>query len=209
MVVDQEHRRCCRHASPLVCAGEDTNGSLAQRRDCGTLAAKRPSNRREERRPIMDRRLVIAAAAAAFVGRPALANDGFTLVTPSLAAAEQRFEAEHGASLPNLPRTRSLFPSIRIVSPQTNGAEMASPLRIELVFETSGDAHIVPSTFRVLYGLLKFDLTDNVRQNATLSEKGLLAEKAAVPKGTHRLFLQIADDKGRVTEQELRVKIAG
>lgn len=145
----------------------------------------------------------------AFVGPAAFADEGFTLVTPSLADAEQQFEAQHGSTLPNLPRTRSLFPSIKIVAPQTNGAEMPSPLRIELVFETSSDAHIVPSTFRVLYGLLKFDLTDNVRQNATISEKGLVAEKASVPKGTHRLFLQIADDKGRVTEQELRVKIAG
>jgi len=156
----------------------------------------------------MNRRHVIVTIGAALAGARAVADDGFTLVTPSLAEAEQQFEATHGETSGAPPRTRSLFPNIRVVSPQTNGAEMASPLRIELVFETSGDAHIVPSTFRVLYGLLKFDLTDNVRQNATVTEKGLVAEKAAVPKGTHRLFLQIADDKGRVTERELKVKIA-
>ena len=155
----------------------------------------------------MNRRHVIAALTCALVGPRAFAEDGFTLVTPSLVEAEREFESKNGGLSPSLPRTRSLFPTIRIVSPQSSSVEMTSPLRIELVFETSGDAHIVPATFRVLYGMLKFDLTDNVRQNATISEKGLLAEKAAVPKGTHRLFLQIGDDKGRVAEQEMRVKV--
>lgn len=156
----------------------------------------------------MNRRLVIASAALAFVGRQVFADDAFTLVTPSLADTERKFEIRYTPK-PPVTRSLSLYPSIRIIAPQANGPEVNSPLRIELAFETSSDARIVPSTFRLLYGFIKFDLTENVRENATITEKGLLAAKAAVPKGTHRLFLQIADDKGRVTEQELRVKVGG
>jgi len=157
----------------------------------------------------MNRRQVIAAAAATLAAPRLLAEPGFTLVTRSLAAAEQRYELEHGDTASDVARTRSLFPSIRILSPLAQGGETTSPLRIELVFETSGDARIVPSTFKVLYGFLKIDLTDSVRQNASVNEKGLLAEKAAVPKGKHRLFLQVSDDKGRTTEQELKVTVSG
>lgn len=157
----------------------------------------------------MNRRHALSTPAALMLPWPAAqAAEGFTLVSEALAQAEREHDGRQGSSeQPN--RTRSMFPAIRVVAPGAARDDLTSPLRIELLFETSADARIVPATFRVLYGMLKFDLTDNVRQNATLTERGLLAEKAAVPKGSHRLFLQIADDKGRVTEQELRVKVSG
>lgn len=154
----------------------------------------------------MNRRYAIAAAAFAIVCRPASADDAFVLVTASLAENERRFEVQNPPR-PSVTRSLSIYPSIRVIAPEARGVEVNSPLRIELAFETSSDARIVPSTFRLLYGFIKFDLTENVRENATITEKGLLAEKAAIPNGSHRLFLQIADDKGRVAEQELRLKV--
>jgi hypothetical protein len=155
----------------------------------------------------MHRRHVLAAPALLLTVPAARAAGGFVLVTE----AQARAERERAGSEPDAPpRTRALsFPSIRIVSPQVAGdAEHASPLRIELLFETTSDARIVPASFRVLYGMLRIDLTDNVKQNAVLSEKGLLAEKAEVPKGNHRLFLKVSDSAGRTAEQELRIKVA-
>lgn len=157
----------------------------------------------------MNRRHLLSSTVLVLPWPAVRASDGFTLVTESLAQAEREHVARHGADEPPPKRVRSLFPAIKVVAPRATRDDLVSPLRIELLFETSPDARIVPATFRVLYGMLKFDLTDNVRQNATLTERGLLAEKAAVPKGSHRLFLQIGDDKGRVTEQELRVKVGG
>lgn len=158
----------------------------------------------------MNRRHALSAATLVLPWTATRAAGDFTLVTDSLAQAEREFNERQGLTeLPPPVRTRSLFPSIKVIAPRTGSDGLTSPLRIELQFETSPDARIVPATFRVLYGMLKFDLTDNVRQNATLSERGLLAEKATVPKGSHRLFLQISDDKGRGTEQELRVKVGG
>ncbi len=54
---------------------------------------------------------------------------------------------------------------------------------------------------------MRIDLTDKIRGNATLTESGLLADKASIPNGSHRLLLQVADMAGRVTETELRFSV--
>ena len=53
--------------------------------------------------------------------------------------------------------------------------------------------------------LLKLDITETLRKHAQLSEKGMLAEGAGMPAGTHRLFIQVADDRGRCVLREPRV----
>jgi len=62
--------------------------------------------------------------------------------------------------------------------------------------------------FRVLYGLLKIDLTERLQRQARLSERGLVVEAARMPQGTHRLLLRVADDKGRVAEQTVVFHVA-
>jgi len=140
---------------------------------------------------------------------PALA---FELVTP--AEAQRDRELRPKTELPELPevRTRSLggaVPSalaIRVLAP-TAQASVPAPLRIELAFETPPGARVVPSSFRVLYGVLKIDLTDRLRRFSTINERGVVVDQAVVPDGLHRLFLQVADDKGNVAEQELRLRV--
>jgi len=143
---------------------------------------------------------------------PALA---FELVTP--AEAQRDRELRPKTDLPELPdvRTRSLngaapaVPSalaIRVLAP-TAQASVPAPLRIELAFETPPGARVVPSSFRVLYGVLKIDLTDRLRRFSTINERGVVVDQAVVPDGLHRLFLQVADDKGNVAEQELRLRV--
>jgi hypothetical protein len=157
----------------------------------------------------MKRRDLMIVSAALLGGLPVGAQEGFTLVTESLAAAEEDFNRRAQPVAPPPRRTRSMLPAINVITPQADAGELLSPLRIELRFETSADARILLPTFRVLYGLLKFDLTDTVRQNATMNEQGLLAEHAAVPRGSHRLFLQIGDDKRRTAEYELKIRVRG
>jgi hypothetical protein len=106
-------------------------------------------------------------------------------------------------SLPGAP-ARALF--IRVVAP-TPQAAVAAPLRIELAFDSAPGARVVPSTFRILYGVLKIDLTERLRRFATISERGVVVEQAVVPDGLHRLFVQVADDKGNVAEQELLLRV--
>lgn len=134
---------------------------------------------------------------------------GFELVTG--AEAQQAAMAEQ--TMPQPVRTRSLpkpgAPAIEVVSPSAPGTPVAAPLRIEVAFKPAQGAKIVPSSFRVLYGLLKIDLTDRLRPHAKVTESGVVVEGAKVPDGQHRMFLQVADDKGNTTEQELRFRVGG
>jgi hypothetical protein len=148
-----------------------------------------------------------AAAALALVFATAAGAAPLQLVTP----AEVRQEQQAAAGAPEPPRTRSLGAprsgtQIRIVAPNAGGA-VPAPLRLEVAFEAAPGARIVPATFRVLYGVLKIDLTERLRSQARISETGMVLEQAQVPDGVHRLFMQVSDDKGNLAEQELRFRV--
>ena len=134
---------------------------------------------------------------------------GFELIT----AAEARLEARAEADAPPPPMTRGMpvtkpgQPAIQVVSPSAPGGSVAAPVRIEVAFKPAPGTRIVPSTFRVLYGLLKIDLTDRLRRHATVTESGVVVDHAQVPEGQHRLILQVADDQGNTAEQELRIRV--
>jgi len=136
--------------------------------------------------------------------------ENFDLIT----ADEAKAEAQAVAAAPPEVRTRGLpvvkpgQPAIQVVSPTTPAATtVAAPVRIEVAFKPAPGARIVPSTFRVLYGLLKIDLTDRLKKHATVSETGVVVDQAQVPAGQHRLILQVADDQGNTAEQELRIRV--
>ncbi len=135
----------------------------------------------------------------------------FELITSSEAQMEAKAEAEAPAEEirpRQVPGPRGAVPAIRVVSPTalTAGA-VAAPLRIEVAFKPAPGTRIVPSTFRVLYGLLKIDLTERLKKHATVTENGVVVEQARVPDGQHRLILQVADDQGNTAEQELRIRV--
>lgn len=139
---------------------------------------------------------------------------GFTLVGEEELRAEQRHQGTLSREELDEPPmvTRSRFPAIRVVAPQVDtsaapAAPQLAPLRLQFEFETSSDARILPQTFRALYGMLKLDITETLRKHAQLSEKGMLAEGAGMPAGAHRLFIQVADDRGRFTEREVRFRV--
>lgn len=131
----------------------------------------------------------------------------FELISPAEAAREAAAAAHRSQP----PRMRALpqraAPAIRVLAPNPGGTAH-SPLRIELAFEPAPGARIVPESFRVLYGVLKIDLTERLKRFASVSERGVVVEQAQVPEGLHRLFLQVADDQGHQGEQELRVRVA-
>jgi hypothetical protein len=134
----------------------------------------------------------------------------FDLLSPEQAAAEQqalRTARDSPEAAPPRSRSSKPAPSIKVLSPPLNNGPLKSPLRIELRFEPLGDVKINPASFKVLYGMLRIDLTDKIRGNATLTEAGLLADKVSIPSGSHRLLLQVADMAGRVTETELQFSV--
>lgn len=98
-------------------------------------------------------------------------------------------------------------PGIEVLAPAADGRAVASPLRLQVAFLPPADARIVPGSFRILYGLLKLDVTERLQRHARLSESGVVVEQAQVPQGTHRLFVLVADDKGRVAEQAVVIRV--
>jgi hypothetical protein len=156
----------------------------------------------------------LALLMTALQARAQAAAEGFDLIT----ATEAREEAQAQASTPPAPmapRTRSLpvpkpnQPVIQVVAPNAPGEAIPAPVRIQLAFKPAPGARIVPSTFRVLYGLLKIDLTERLRKHATVTEEGVVVDRAQIPAGQHRLILQVADDQGNTAEQELRLRVGG
>ena len=98
-------------------------------------------------------------------------------------------------------------PAIEVLAPVPEGVTVRSPLRLEIAFRAPADARIVPGSFRLLYGVLKIDLTERLQRHARLDENGVLIEEAAVPQGTHRVIVRVADDKGRLAERELLIRV--
>ena len=161
--------------------------------------------------------LLMASAVLAAPGIGAQqASSAFVLITP--AEAMRDFEVRAKSEAQALPEARTrgvpgiggvaggpVF-AIRVLAPSAQGT-VSPPLRIEVVFEPLPGAKVVPSSFRVLYGVLKLDLTERLRRFATISENGVVVDRAVVPEGLHRLVLQVADDRGNVAEQEVRFRV--
>ena len=159
----------------------------------------------------------LALCVLALTVHPVQAAASFDLVTADEARQEARAEAAEARAAPEIsprsvPGPRGLVPAINVVSPTagaTPGAPVAAPLRIELAFKPAPGARIVPASFRVLYGLLKLDLTERLKKHAVVSESGVVVEGAQMPDGQHRLILQVADDQGNTAERELLFRVGG
>lgn len=171
-------------------------------------------------------RAIALAALAGSAGLPvAQAQLAFELISAAEAKAEGEAHAVRAKEGPGTfgdegvaPRTRGAAAAaapaapnrpvfgIRVLAPVSQGA-VPAPLRIELAFEPLPGARVVPASFRILYGVLKIDLTDRLRRFATITESGVVVDQAVVPEGVHRLFVQVGDDKGNVAEQELRLRV--
>lgn len=150
--------------------------------------------------------LMMAAGTAPAQAQP---GGGFELITAAEArqAAKAELEAPPEIRPRQVPGPKGNVPGIRVLSPSAAGAVVAAPLRIEVAFTPTPGTRIVPSSFRVLYGLLKIDLTERLRKHATVTESGVVVDRAVVPDGQHRLILQVADDQGNTAEQELRIRV--
>lgn len=111
---------------------------------------------------------------------------------------EQEAMSSRAASV--MPEAKSVpvpgAPRIVLLQPDVAGA-VASPTRIQLRFEPTGDAAIRPETFKVRYGSLRLDITERITAVSTVTPQGIDVSEAKLPKGAHRLFMEIQDSAGR------------
>ena len=127
------------------------------------------------------------------------------LVSPQEA---QNFKGEEGYNEPPALRARAVMPIIEIIKPQpTTDFKVKAPFSIDVLFKPQADAAIDPSTFKVLYGGLRFDITSRITKFVKVSATGFSLENAQIPVGKHRLTMQVQDEKQRVAERELRVEV--
>ena len=88
-------------------------------------------------------------------------------------------------------------PNIDLVTPKLEGA-IVSPTPIRMRFEAKSPSTIKPDTFKVYYGSFQIDITERLLGTSKVGSNGFSIQEAALPKGSHKLTLNIQDSEGRV-----------
>ena len=134
---------------------------------------------------------------------PALA-EGW-LITPAEAL---QYKGEEGFYEPPALRPRAVVPLIDILKPEpVADLKVKAPFAIAVQFKGQLDAAIDPTTFKVMYGAFKVDITSRITKFVKVTREGFALENAQIPVGRHRLTLQVQDEKQRVAERELRLEV--
>ena len=119
-----------------------------------------------------------------------------------------QYQGETGFLAPPSLRPRAAVPVIDVLQPELMPeVKLKSPLSIAVAFKPLADSRIEAGTFKVFYGALKFDITSRLAQYTQVSSAGFKLDNANIPKGRHRLTLQVQDDKQRLAERELRIEV--
>jgi hypothetical protein len=132
---------------------------------------------------------------------PASAS-AFDLVSPEEHKASEEAPpqfAPRAIPVPGAPRIDIQAPDVQ--------RRLKTPLDISVKFEPTAPATINPASMRVLYGAFRIDITDRIKKYAQVSEGGMAVSNAQLPKGSHRLYLRIADSSSREGEQEVKIDV--
>src|SRR5579863_2291329 len=131
---------------------------------------------------------------------------------PLAAAAERGFELlshrEYQDELALRSRPGATFvskaadfnaPTITVSKPDTQGP-IRPPVDIDVQFTPAAGATVNVGSLKILYGFLKLDITQRILQapGVQVSAGGLRAAGAKLPSGSHKLFIEVADNLGRV-----------
>lgn len=113
-------------------------------------------------------------------------------------------EARLSRAAPAMPEAKAVpvpgAPRIVLLQPDVTAA-VASPTRIQVRFEPVGEASIRPDTFKVRYGTLRLDITQRITAVSAVTPQGIDVSEARLPKGAHRLYLEVQDSSGRTGER--------
>lgn len=118
-------------------------------------------------------------------------------------------EAKRDAAAPDY-ATKSLpmagAPTIDLVSPDVR-QPLTGTVNIVVRWAATDGAQIDLTSFRLLYGRLRIDVTERLAGHAKITPTGLEAPNAELPEGSHRLTLQISDSLKRVGRREVNVEV--
>ena len=128
------------------------------------------------------------------------------LVTPDEVAQDQQ-QLAAGKQPPRRRAFNSDGPELTLLKPTALGEPLKAPFPISLVFKPKEGAKVVPESFRALYGAFRLDITDRIVKHAKVGANGINLDKAEIPTGSHRLLLQVRDDRDRLGETEIRFSV--
>ena len=97
-------------------------------------------------------------------------------------------------------------PLIELVTPKLPG-DVASPTPIELKFTSTPPSTIKPDTFKALYGTFQIDITSRILGFTQVTSSGIQIKEANLPKGKHRIQLQLQDSEGRMGSRWMEFEI--
>lgn len=127
------------------------------------------------------------------------------LVTPEEAiASASQFKKFPGMSSKSMPVLGA--PEINLITPSL-ASTVKSPVDIQLYFHPKEGAAIEPASFRVLYGCFGVDITSRILKYGVPTEEGIKVNHANLPKGDHRLVIQVSDKRQRKGETEIAFKV--
>jgi hypothetical protein len=171
---------------------------LASKRPLGKtiMASRRPIGLASgEEAHVMDRRnLIFGMISSSCFG--ICRADAWPLITRQ--ESQREHAAPHIQTAPAAPRSGT--PTIRIEEPDLT-RPVRLPANIRIRFHASADARIEVNTLRVRYGFLGIDITRRILAHARPNPSGVFVEDAELPRGRHRVTIQIADTMGRSASQ--------
>jgi hypothetical protein len=103
--------------------------------------------------------------------------------------------APHSQTVP-IP-AQSGAPTIRLEEPDIT-RPVRLPANIRLRFQPTVNARIVVDSLRVTYGFLRLDITRRILAHARPTPSGVYVEDVELPRGRHRVTVQVADNMGRI-----------
>jgi hypothetical protein len=121
-------------------------------------------------------------------------------------------ESEMVQSLSNpiqlIPKTVSSLdaPKIELLAPKLD-ASISSPTPIQLKFSPKSPATVNTDSFKVLYGTFQIDITNRILKVAQVSPSGIDVKEASLPRGNHKLTLNIQDSEGRLASKVIEFEI--
>ncbi len=97
-------------------------------------------------------------------------------------------------------------PVIELITPKLQSA-ISSPTPIQLKFISIAPAIISIDSFKVFYGTFQIDITERILKVAQITPNGIDVKEASLPKGKHRLTLNIQDSFKRLGSRNIEFEI--
>jgi hypothetical protein len=99
-------------------------------------------------------------------------------------------------------------PRITVMTPDCSTA-IRGPVNIDVRFQAAEGTTVDLTTLKIHYGLLSLDVTRRILESpgVQLSAAGLKSVGAQLPRGNHRLSIEITDSLGRIRTQLLAITV--